>query len=384
MDLQERTLEKIGALIVRINKNGELEYVNAAIGRLLGYDPEAIKGRNWERILFGGSERPELIHDLIERVLRDEREVKELNYQQELRTRQGETVWIAWNLMREDDERVIAIGQDITREKTVERQLEAQKRTIEKQKEEVMAGIAYAQNMQRAILPSIDELEARSPGSFIFYQPKDLVSGDLYFFHRTAEHLFVAAIDCTGHGVPGAMISALANTILKDMIVRQRMTDPGDILEATDRELFFALNKKSSRTLRDGMDMALTRFDLHERSIRFAGAVRPLIRVREGVVENFSGDRHPIGQASVRKKEFRTQTIEQAPGDAFYMFSDGYTDQFGGEKVKKFNQKRFKKLLSAIHGMPAQRQKAELQNSFENWRGDQEQIDDVLVIGVQT
>lgn len=229
----------------------------------------------------------------------------------------------------------------------------------------------------------METIQAAFTDAFVLFEPKDVVSGDCYFFHQKGGLVFVAAVDCTGHGVPGALMSLIANTVLNEVIVKKGLENPADILYALDEELFLTLNKKNKIATADGMDVSLAVINKETKQMRYAGAFRPaLIFSGEEVIE-FAGSRYPIGFYEGVEKEFICHTYDLNEGDTIYLFSDGYCDQFGGEREKKFNRKRFKELLSSIQEMNLEEQASFLSYASRNWRQEIPQVDDILVIGLK-
>ena len=270
--------------------------------------------------------------------------------------------------------------------------LEDQKKEIELQKEiaetknaEIQASITYAKRIQSAILPPIRDVKKHLNDSFILYKPKDIVAGDFYWLESisTDENkeslILFAAADCTGHGVPGAMVSVICNNALNRSVREYKLISPGDILNKS-REIVIQEFEKSDENVRDGMDIALC--SIQGNTLQYAGAHNPLWIIRDGILMETKGDKQPIGQ--FRKSDpYTTHTVKLQKGDSIYIFSDGYVDQFGGEKSKKFMSKAFKALLLSIQDQPMEIQKNILDEKFEAWRGDLDQVDDVCVIGVK-
>jgi serine phosphatase RsbU (regulator of sigma subunit) len=214
------------------------------------------------------------------------------------------------------------------------------------------------------------------------YLPKDIVSGDYYFFYENEENKYVAAIDCTGHGVPGALMSVIANSLLKEVFYNKNLTQPDEILYALDELLFDSLNKNNQDEIRyDGMDISLCSINKKTNVLNFAGAMRPLFLVRENELTEIKGSKYPLGYY-FEKKQFILNTIQLKENDQLYLTTDGYADQFGGNKNKKLNRKAFKELLLSLNGMSGDEKNSFLDYSLRNWKQDEEQTDDVLVIGV--
>ncbi|MCB9224979.1 MAG: DUF4154 domain-containing protein [Crocinitomicaceae bacterium] len=264
--------------------------------------------------------------------------------------------------------------------------IETQKREIEHQHEEIMDSIAYAKRIQTAILPPPRLVKEYLAKSFVLYKPKDVVAGDFYWMEPVGDMVLFAAADCTGHGVPGAMVSVVCNGGLNRAVREFGLAEPGQILTKT-RELVIQEFEKSEEEVKDGMDVALCSLgpaSASGTSLEFAGAHNPLWVVRKGAeeVEEFKADKQPIGKYA-EQKPFITHKVELKEGDTFYVFSDGFADQFGGDKGKKFKTANFKKLLISIQDQPIEKHQELIDQAFEDWRGKLEQLDDVCVIGVR-
>ena len=250
---------------------------------------------------------------------------------------------------------------------------------LEEKTKEVMDSINYAKRIQSAILPSTKLVKECLPNSFILYKPKDVVAGDFYWMERKDGKVLFAAADCTGHGVPGAMVSVICNNALNRTVREYGLTNPGKILDEV-REIVLQEFKESEDYLRDGMDIALC--SIKGYSLQFAGAYNPLWIIRNGEIIEKKADRQPVGEFRI-KDPFTMYQLELQPGDSIYIFSDGYVDQFGGEKGKKFKTKAFRELLLSIQDKSMDEQNLFLNETFETWRGNHEQVDDVCVIGVK-
>lgn len=246
---------------------------------------------------------------------------------------------------------------------------------------EIIASINYAERIQRASLPSSTLLEQSLRDGFIFFEPKDIVSGDFYWIEEKENVTYFAVADCTGHGVPGALLSVLCSNSLSRAINEMGLTEPSKILDQTVvlLEGFFS---KSENQVQDGMDIALCRLDKVTNELQYAGANRPLYFFHHGKFNEIKADRQPIGSYEYRKA-YTNHSMQLATGDSVYLFSDGIVDQFGGEKSKKFTSKRLKELLHEIKDQSMDDQKTIIAEELENWRGENESIDDVCVLGVR-
>ena len=257
---------------------------------------------------------------------------------------------------------------------------------LEEKNNEITDSIKYAKRIQSAILPPDKLVKEYLQESFILYKPKDIVAGDFYWMEQVAslgingdKKILFAAADCTGHGVPGAMVSVVCNNALNRSVRECGLTDPGQILDKT-REIVIQEFEKSDEEVMDGMDIALC--SLNGNILEYAGANNPLWILRNGEIIVIKADKQPIGKFRA-ELPFTTHTIELQKGDAVYLFSDGYADQFGGEKGKKMKSVNFKQLLLSLQDKNMIQQKESIDIAFENWRGNLEQIDDVCVIGLR-
>lgn len=246
---------------------------------------------------------------------------------------------------------------------------------------QIMDSINYARRIQSAILPPEKLVKSYLKNSFILYKPKDIVAGDFYWMEPMGKNVLFAAADCTGHGVPGAMVSVVCNNGLNRAVREYNLNDPGSILDKT-REIVIQEFEKSEEDVQDGMDIAIC--CLKDQRLSYAGANNPLwiIRNNTDVIEEYKANKQPIGKYD-KVQPYTTHHIQLHSGDTFYIFSDGFADQFGGPKGKKFMAAKFKKLLLRIQDKNMEEQYHLLNNHFEEWKGDLEQLDDVCVIGVR-
>jgi len=254
-----------------------------------------------------------------------------------------------------------------------------QKDLVDERNKEITDSIIYAKHIQNAIFPPTDLIKENLPQSFVFYKPKDIVAGDFYWMELKGMSVLIAAADCTGHGVPGALVSVICNSCLNRSVREFGLTKPNEILDKT-RELLLQEFEKSEEEINDGMDIALCK--LEGTTLSYAGANNPLWIIRNGEIIETKADKQPIGKYIVNKP-FTTHIFELKKGDTFYIFSDGFADQFGGENGKKYKTVNFKKFLLSIQKHTMDEQHQLLDQDFENWKETLEQIDDVCVIGVR-
>lgn len=270
---------------------------------------------------------------------------------------------------------------------TLEQKIEARTATIQEMNHELTNSITYASRIQGAILPEQERIKERLPESFIFYVPKDIVSGDFYWYDSVeGGRSVIAAVDCTGHGVPGAFMTVIGYTQLNHIVTEAAIHEPGEILNHLDKRVRKALNQdRESVNSQDGMDMSLCVVDREAGTVGFAGAMNPLFLVRNGELEIFAANKFPIGGSQYEEKQFVTTTIDVQAGDRLYLFSDGFIDQFGGNgtRSKRFGTKRFKQLLLSIQDQDMETQGETLKSTYFTYKGEEEQLDDVLVIGFE-
>jgi serine phosphatase RsbU (regulator of sigma subunit) len=252
---------------------------------------------------------------------------------------------------------------------------------LEEKTKEITDSINYAKRIQEAILPPIKLVKNYLAESFIFYQPKDIVAGDFYWMETTDDLVIFAAADCTGHGVPGALVSVVCSNALNQALKEFGQTQPAAILDKT-LDIVIERFEKSEKEVKDGMDIALCAYNSKTMELQFAGAQNSLWIIKNGADEliEIKGDKQPIGKYA-EKKPFTNHTIQLEKGDLIYMTSDGYVDQFGGDKGKKYKSINFKKLLLSIKVKPVDEQLTIIKQNFDQWKGDLEQLDDVCVIG---
>ena len=259
-----------------------------------------------------------------------------------------------------------------------------QKEELEIKNKEITDSINYARRIQRNILPPLRKLQEVFPESFVFYLPRDIVSGDFYWWGPVDEGRYlVVCADSTGHGVPGAFMSMIGSTLIKDLTNQGRYESPSQLLRFLDREIVNSLNQDRDGKSNDGMDITVVEVTPSTHHIKFASAMRPVILFIDNELYYIRGNRSGVGGEFTGDKVFDDQEYDLSPGDTIYLFSDGYPDQFGGPKGKKMKVERVKQLLERIHSLSMQEQYEEVKNYFLNWKGDYFQVDDVLFMGIR-
>lgn len=263
-------------------------------------------------------------------------------------------------------------------------ELEKSKHKIEEKNKDITDSINYAKRIQRSMLPHSRDIWAAFPNSFVLFKPKDIVSGDFYFFHKKTKSAFIATADCTGHGVPGAFMSMVGAGKLNDAV--SQSSDTSKILKLLNIGIKTALKQtEGNESTRDGMDIALCSVDIENRLVKYAGANRPLWIIRNGTteVEEIKATKIAIGGLTEDSQHFDTHELKLQQGDTFYICTDGYADQFGGHTGKKLMTKKFKEILLEIQSKKMKEQEQHLDNFIENWKAGTEQVDDILVIGIR-
>ncbi len=282
----------------------------------------------------------------------------------------------------------IILFRNFKKQKNFAHIIQTQKEVVEQKaaelsarQKEILDSITYAKRLQDAILPSSDLLQKYFPESYVFYKPKDIVAGDFYWLENVDDYLFIAAADCTGHGVPGSLVSVVCSNALNQAVKEFLIIDPGKILDKV-RELVIETFEKSQSEVKDGMDISLARFNLKTNEIKWAGANNPLWYYNSNDFTEIKANKQPIGKSD-NPKPFTTHEIKINKGDLMYLFTDGFADQFGGPKGKKFKYKQLKEVLISISKKSTNEQKQMLDMNFENWRGNFEQVDDVTIVGIK-
>ncbi len=316
-------------------------------------------------------------------------------------------VWVFGQVTPELDEHgavVSAVGTvtDITEKKKIERERRLFTKKLEQQvmsrtqelrmtndkltakNKDVTDSINYALRLQKALFHDKSILQDFFQDAFVYLRPRDIVSGDFYWFHKKKDKFIIVAADCTGHGVPGAFMSVLGIELLDKIIVQEGASYPTHILELLDDGLLNVLGKADGEYVTDGIDISICSIDTNSKRIDFAGAGRPLVLVSDKGLRYVKGTMFGLGGAlDPSIKRYETTSVNYSPGDMLYLFSDGYVDQFGGEKGKKIMMKRLKEHLINIHSLPCEEQEDYLGNFLLSWMGEEKQVDDILIMGAR-
>lgn len=294
------------------------------------------------------------------------------------------------NELREKNEILEEAAQVLDRKNQVIRQsrdeLEAQRKLLEDTNEDITQSIRYAKRIQLAIIPEVHLIRESLKEVFVFSKPKDIVSGDFHWFSdRNTEKVLIAA-DCTGHGVPGALMTMIGSSLINEIVNEKKITNPQKVLHNLDIRIRDILQSKSSEqaAIHDGIDMAVISIDTEAQILRYAAAHNPLLYVQGGEVRRIKGSRFPVGSLQYgTEKHFDLHEISYEKGIPFYIFSDGFQDQIGEESSRKYMTRRFREFILSIHHLPMAAQEAAFREEFKRWRGNATQVDDVLVIGLR-
>jgi serine phosphatase RsbU (regulator of sigma subunit) len=250
------------------------------------------------------------------------------------------------------------------------------------QERELAESLRYASYIQKAIFPSDALMNKIMPEHFIFYQPRDVVSGDFYYVARRNEFIYTAVGDCTGHGVPGALMSILGITFLNEIIAHGSFLNAGSVLNQMREHVMEALCQTGEDTeQKDGIDLALCIIDTRRNILNFAGAFNPVYIIRDQQLHEITGDMMPVGVGAEEEKPFTSIVYELSDKDVIYLFTDGFADQFGGRLGRKFKYRQLRQMLVKLSHLPMTEQKLQIQQTFDEWKGNLQQLDDVLVFG---
>lgn len=280
---------------------------------------------------------------------------------------------------------IVIYARDIADRLAMQKEIQRQNELISLKNKDITDSINYARGIQQAILPDRKILLSSFVDSFVLMQPRDIVSGDFYWFYRKENIVLIAAADCTGHGVPGALMSMIACSFMNEVVTEMQILEPAKILNEVRKKVIRILNQQSQlNDNRDGMDVSLVSINLGTREILFSGAFNPLVLVRKKELTEIKGDKFPVG-AHIDKdlRPFTQHSLKGEAGDELYLFTDGFMDQFGGPDNKKFKKKAFLELLKKEIGQPMVMKKEMMKNAFNDWKGGHEQVDDVLVVGLR-
>ncbi|MDF9799811.1 PAS domain S-box-containing protein [Catalinimonas alkaloidigena] len=363
-------------LITRFDQEGTFFYINPTIETYTGKKPDHFLHKHIDESGLNSSVVEQWLQILNDVKETQGKVAKEIGFPAE----DGEHIMHV-NAIPEFDEgdsleSVLVVSHDITERKLIELE-------IQNKNKKINDSINYAQRIQGAILPDNRIIRSVFPESFIFYKAKDVVSGDFPWFLQRGEDMFIAAVDCTGHGVPGALISLIGYFLLNDIVRSRKITEPGEILDQLDEGVTQTLRQDSDGSKsKDGMDISLCR--INKNQVQYAGAHRPLYHMQKGEMNEIKGDKFPIGGGIFKNQtNFTTHTLKMSKGDSIYFCSDGFPDQFGGPDNRKFGPKRTRALIEENHTLPMDEVHNIFASTWEEWQGEEKQTDDVLMIGIK-
>ena len=369
-------VSKTENVILILDANGNVEWVNDSFEKLnnLTYDQLIIE-RGKHIVDVSNQE------DISEILTTCEKTKKPYRYDSLNITMDGDHIWESSTITPIYDvdgalSNFIIIDTDISKQKNAEE-------LVVRKNKDITDSINYAKRLQNAILPNINSLTDNKLENFILYLPKGILSGDFYWIEKFDDKIYFAVADCTGHGVPGAMVSVICSSVLSKALLEEGLKEPASILNRA-RELVVQRFVNSEQEIRDGMDISLCALDLENNTLQWSGANNPLWIVRSGenTIEEVVADKQPIGMF-ITKKPFNNHTISINKGDNLYLFSDGFADQFGAKRGKKYKSTNFNKFILSIKDLSMEDQLKALHDEFYTWMGDFEQIDDVCVMGVR-
>ena len=370
--LSENSLD----LITRL-EGESISYINPVIEEYTGKKPSFFLNRKVKEAELDQSIMDGWLKIVEEVNVSNEKASAELDFSSEMGKRVMQV-----NAIPEFDETnklesVLVVSHDITERKMIELE-------IQNKNKKITESINYAKRIQNAILPNSRVISKALTDSFILYKPRDVVSGDFPWFVQIKDEIFIAAVDCTGHGVPGALLSLIGYFLLNDIVRSRKITEPGKILDLLDEGVTTTLRQDEDSTTKDGMDIALCKINVLEREVEYAGAHRPLYIMKGGVMEEVKGNKFPIGGGIFKNQTNFTNTkIKLSEGDSIYFSSDGFPDQFGGQDGRKFGPKKTREIIERVHTTPMQEAMLVFDEQWEGWRGDTKQTDDVLLIGIK-
>ena len=369
------------ALFVINFVNGRIYQANDRAAAMLGYSREQLS-----RLSIFELHPPALLHRSAERIA-DAWESKGLVYDDiPLLTSKGELIAVECSTRvtsYRGDPAIILFARDIRERRALQDRVKQQQALVHQQNEDLLSSIRYAQRIQRAVLPDSGKLQELFPESFILFRPRDIVSGDLYWFAEKDGKLIVAAADCTGHGVPGALLSLIGASLFEEAVKERSITDPAEVLNAMREGIISALCKEEGGGQRDGMNIAIVVIDRAAMTLEHAGAFGPAFIVRDGSLIELKGDRMPVGFQEGEPQGFTKQRMPVQEGDRVYLFSDGIQDQFGGPQGKKLKSSGLKNWITSTSSLVIDDQYQAISDHFRMWKGDLDQVDDVVLIGLQ-
>ena len=363
------------------NMHGYFIKVSSSFIEMTGYTEKELTSRPFSDFVFAEDLiRTELVFNEVKtgKCIR--------NFENRYQCKDGSVICLEWHATIVPEEGLIyAIARDITKLKEAQTWLQQRTDELEEMMKQKEESLRYARYLQHAVNPAIEKMPKAFPESFLFFSPKEIVSGDFLWMEtlpgKNSDKVLIAAADCTGHGVPAAILTVMCSNALNEAVREHSLTDPGKILDKV-RTLVAQRFESADSSIYDGMDISLCLVDKTTGEIEWSGAHTPLYYIKNGRFYELNGDKQGIGKSDTAKP-FTTHKLKLSKGDTIYLFSDGYASQFGGDKGKKLMFINFKKLLANVSRFDISEQKEMISSFFENWKQNLEQIDDVLVAGIQ-
>jgi PAS domain S-box-containing protein len=366
-------------LMCIMDRNGRLHKVSNSFGQALGYSQE--------ELLFHSI--TEFIPDqdkmsASEALVNFRKGASNIRFESRFRSKSGHPHWFSWRAAALPEENLALVtARDVTAQKESIERLKNFSAQLHEHQREHEQSLRYASMLQEAIMPDPQSLKRFFPDAFVLFQPRNIVSGDFFWFDNYGDKIFIAAADCTGHGVPGALLSILGINTLHSALHSGNFLSTADLLKQLDMTFDRYLGRKfGMKTMTDGMDISICMIDQTEKVLHFSGVNNAVYVVRDQELIRLDASRYSLG---TNHPDFApaTRTMELRENDMIYMLSDGYSDQFGGADNRKFGQRRLRELFVSLSGKPTSVQETEFINTWENWKGNEEQTDDVMLLGIQ-
>jgi len=387
---QSKQLEKLSIVasktdnaIMILDAEGNFEWVNDSFTRMYSFTYNDLIQKHGKNIINSSTNAE------IKQIIKTCIDEKKTTIYDSFRISAGKGMWTQTTLTPILDNsgsisKIIAIDADITKIKTAEEEIQIQSKIIEKKNYLITDSISYAKRIQEAMLPDDTDFSTCFPKSFVFFCPRDIVSGDFYWHCSQENNIFIAAVDCTGHGVPGAFMSVLGNTLLNEIVIGKRISDPSKILRKLDQGVVQILhqNAEIDSSQNDGMDISLCCIDKSNDTASISMANHRAFIITNGEFNIIEGDIHSIGGFHKNTLSYTCNKVSDISNKILYLFSDGFQDQFGGSSGRKYMIHRFENLIKSNYNNPMREQKLIVESEFLEWKGNRRQVDDVLVIGI--
>lgn len=389
-ELFSQTLLSVGDAAIATDAAGNITFMNKVAEEITGKSMDRYMGRPIEMVCDVVDEKTRLpVENPVRETLRENKKTALANYQLMLK-KESDYYYIDNSVapIQDDDGEIIGsvlVFRDVTEKSVNLQKLQAAHQEIKSKNKSITDSILYAKSIQEAMLPKSESLTRLFPQSFIMYMPKDIVSGDFYWLEEQDDKLIVAVADCTGHGVPGALMAMIGYSLLNEIVTRNKIIEPRDILKHLHDGIRRVLQAGIiENQMNDGMDIAICVIDRSKQTLEFSGANRPLFFFRGGELTVVKGNTYGVGGIQLEtKREYTAHRLSYTASDTIYMFTDGYQDQFGGSKDKKMMVSAVTSILKSVQAAGITEQENIIRQQFNQWRGDGEQTDDVLFVGIR-